>query len=167
MCLEGLLMRFIADAMLGRLSRWLRLLGHDTLSEPTEDTAILRTAIQDGRTLLTRDKILYQYARRVGASAFFIGEPRLENQLVELSKKVGWKRLEIDPSKSRCPVCNGELSELSRSEVSSKVPEKVLDYHSRFWRCNSCGKIYWMGRHWLSIKKKINGANHVLLEGES
>ena len=159
-------MRFIADVMLGRLSRWLRLLGYDTTSEPTEDTAILKAAIAEERTLLTRDKRLYEYAKRLGVDTLFIGQPKLEDQLVELSRKVGWKTLEIDPSRSRCPRCNGKLSELSRSQVSSDVPEKVLSYHSRFWKCDTCGKIYWMGRHWLNIRKKINGANRALSEGE-
>lgn len=152
--------------MVGRLSRWLRLLGYDTRSDVLEDEELLRTAEEEGRVLLTRDRELIDQAHRKKINGVYIGAPDLEGQILELFRALGKHPIELDPDKSRCPLCNGPLERVGAGEVSQDVPPKVLEYHSQFWRCLSCKKVYWMGRHWENIRKKINDANS-LLEGDS
>ncbi len=155
-------MRFITDVMLGRLSRWLRLLGFDTKSGIVEDDDILKVAEGESRVLLTRDGKLIGQARKMGIESIRIASSDLHGQMVELLRSMGVRRTELDPSRSRCPVCNGDLRMVSGSQVAQEVPAKVLSYHSHFWKCSACGKVYWMGRHWENMKEKINDVNALL-----
>lgn len=155
-------MRFITDVMLGRLSRWLRLLGFDTRSDLLDDEDLLGGAKADPRILLTRDKALIDKAQRRNIDCIYVAPPDLKHQIVEIYSYLGQKRIELDPEKSRCPLCNGELEMIPGQDLEGQVPPKVLQYHSDFFKCGNCTKIYWMGRHWENIKKKINDANSLL-----
>jgi len=155
-------MRFVTDVMVGRLSRWLRLLGYDTRSDVLEDEELLRTAEEEERILLTRDKDLINRAQRKKINSVYIGAPDLEGQILQLFRALGRNSIELDPDKSRCPLCNGRLEKVGVDDLEGNVPPKVLEYHSEFWRCLSCKKVYWMGRHWENIRKKINDANSLL-----
>jgi uncharacterized protein with PIN domain len=152
-------MRFITDLMLGRLARWLRLLGFDTCSGVVEDDEIMRVAKTEDRSLLTRDKQLFESARRLGIRGHYIAPSDLRGQLFELFGKLGVEHLELDPSRSRCPVCNGTIVRVDLDGVADSVPQKVIEYHKEFWGCSSCGKVYWMGTHWEKIEKEINDLN--------
>jgi len=158
-------MRFVTDVMLGRLSRWLRLLGFDTTSGLREDLRLLQTAATEERTLLTRDRALFEQAERMGISCIYISSSQLKDQIVELFERLGTSSIDLDPAKSRCPMCNGELKAVRREDLPDQVPEKVLHYHSEFFVCTDCRKIYWMGRHWENIEEKINDANALLSKG--
>lgn len=151
------MMKFIADGMLGKLARWLRLGGHDViyigdLAVPSseQDDTLLHIAKSEGRVLLTCDIDLYRRARRAGISGVFIQSNNLVNQLVEVSRR-GGGRIRIRPENSRCPICNGLLRRASKTKIVGKVPAAVLEKYSEFWECRSCGKIYWPGTHWESI----------------
>jgi hypothetical protein len=158
-------MRLITDVMLGRLARWLRLLGHDTVSNLVEDEDILDAAARESRTLVSRDRDLVERASRSGLASLYVGPPDLESQIVVLCRHAGLEKIELDPSISRCPMCNGTLSRIEADQAEGRIPHKVLEYHSEFWSCGECGKIYWMGRHWENMKKQINEVNAVLARG--
>jgi hypothetical protein len=150
-------MKFIADGMLGKLARWLRLAGHDVtyigdlhaLPEEQDDVLLERAKLEK-RTLLTCDLALYRRARKAGVKSAFIEGKDVVSQLAEVSKHSG-KKIEIDPENSRCPVCNGLLESAGVKEVKDLVPESVARAGREFWRCVKCGKIYWRGRHWKTI----------------
>ncbi len=156
------LMRFINDLMLGKLARWLRLLGHDTAYGTLEDQEIIRRAKSESRTILSRDQRLIDTARREDIAAIYVSQANLEDQVVELYDTLGLAEVQLDPDSSRCPLCNGELAGKRPEEVRELVPPKVFEYHSQFWKCVRCDKVYWMGRHWDDIEKKINAANNEL-----
>jgi uncharacterized protein with PIN domain len=151
--------KFVVDGMLGRLARWLRLTGHDVAyanESPfvtQQDEALMEKAEKEGAILITSDKGLYRRARRRGLRAVLIQAGDLLGQLVEVSRAV--PELEIDLENSRCPVCNGELEEVNREEVRGAVPDTVFEAHEIFWRCVSCGKIYWEGSHWKRILETL------------
>jgi uncharacterized protein with PIN domain len=161
-------MKFMADGMLGRLARWLRLAGHDVayigdMQVPPEgqDDVLLERAKLEGRTLLTCDLALHRRARRAGIRTAFIGTKDIVSQLAEISKRSG-ERIEIDPENSRCPVCNGTLEPAASKEVRGLVPETVARTGREFWRCVDCGKIYWKGRHWKSIIEMASRYNRMM-----
>ncbi len=158
-------MRFVADVMLGRLSRWLRLLGFDTRSDVRDDLELLRTASEEGRVLLTRDRRLVEQGQRMGINCVHLSSSHLDEQLVELLSRIGKQVVRLDPTVSRCALCNGELAPVVDTRQLEKVPEKVRRHKSDFWICSHCGKIYWQGRHWDNIGKKINDANACLVRG--
>jgi len=161
-------MKFIADGMLGKLARWLRLAGHDVvyigdLKMPAgeQDDALLSLSDREDRVLLTCDIELHRRARRAGVKSAFIQGSDLVDQLVQVSRRSGSK-IQIMPENSRCPMCNGMLKEASKEEVEGKVPAKVLEGQSKFWRCSSCGKIYWQGSHWKTIVEMAERYNRMV-----
>ena len=158
-------MRFITDIMLGRLARWLRLLGQDTRSDVAEDAEIIKVASDESRILISRDRGLVEKAAKGGVKSLYIAAPDLKTQIVDLWRGLGLSEIVLDPDLSRCPICNGDLSSIGKDGVEKDVPPKVLEYHEDFWKCRGCGKTYWMGTHWDNMKKQINDANSALARG--
>jgi uncharacterized protein len=148
-------MQFIADAMLGRLARWLRFLGFDVLYFPDiSDSELVRIAREQDRRILTRDTRLVQ---RKGLShpLLIIANDPLE-QLMEVFGSVMMKPL---APLSRCVTCNSPLTPVNdKSEIADTVPEFVFLQHNDFLRCIECGKIYWKGTHPEKFKEKIRGS---------
>lgn len=142
--------RFSADEMLGSLARWLRLMGYDTSYErDSDDSDILKRAMLDDRTLLTRDKKL---AERAKGRGMYLDALDLDDQIKEVILAFS---LTFDENLSRCTACNGELMTVSMEEASKGVPEGALRSNEQFYRCRSCGKFYWKGSHWKNIRKKM------------
>jgi hypothetical protein len=128
--------------MLGRLAKWLRLLGYDTAYEnDATDHELARRARAEGRVLLTRDREL---ANRRGLQTLLIQSERLEEQVEEIQEALGSPP---DPSLSRCSVCNVVLEDISPDEVADRVPPYVLKTHTEFRHCPGCGRVYWSGSH--------------------
>ena len=152
-------MKFIADMMLGRLARWLRLYGYDTLYGIEDDDEILRIARAEGRILLTRDATLAERARKLGVEAILLGSNSFEEQVEEL-RRYGVEFRELFPANARCPKCNGPIRPASKEEVKDRVPPTVYEKYDEFYICQNCGQIYWPGRQWremLRIDKKLRG----------
>lgn len=142
--------------MLGKLARWLRMAGQNTLyakSLPdSKDETILKRAKNDYRVLLTRDLDFHRQTKSQGVNSIYLENEDIPNQLVEISKKCG-EKIEIDLTNSRCPVCNNELKKVEKKKIINQVPENVSEQNNDFWKCIKCGKIYWPGSHWESIKE--------------
>jgi uncharacterized protein with PIN domain len=135
--------RFICDAMLGSLARWLRLFGFDCLYlSGADDQELARLASHEGRWLLTRDRDL----AAVGPRTVLVRSDELEGQLREVFERHG---LCPEPSLelARCSACNGELVATERDQVLHKVPPYVARTAERFRSCRSCGRVYWPGTH--------------------
>ncbi len=156
---------FIVDSMLGHLAKWLRILGYDTLySSSYADWQILRIAEKTGRTIVTGDRGLYWRARKRGLNAILIEEQEKVARLAELAAKARIK-LELDPRRSRCPVCNGELVEVrDKRVVADRVPPQSLEANSVFYVCTKCGKVYWEGSHWRNMRRVVEEAKRLLGE---
>ncbi|WP_048152010.1 Mut7-C RNAse domain-containing protein [Palaeococcus ferrophilus] len=150
-------MRFIADMMLGRLARWLRLYGYDTLYGVEEDDEIIRVALEEDRVILTRDCGLAERAEKLGGRVILLGSNDLEEQVGELKRR-GVTFRELFPPSARCPKCNGPIRRVSKDYVKGKVPESVYERYDEFYVCKNCGQIYWPGRQWremLKIDKRL------------
>ena len=135
--------RFISDAMLGRLARWLRLLGFDTLYYPhISNGDLLKVALREERCLLTRDTHFKN--RKRFTNLFFVRSDDPLEQVVEVLDGIG-----VKPTKpSRCAQCNGILGEVPAKEsVRDMVPEYVFRTCRSFSQCESCGNVYWEGTH--------------------
>ncbi len=157
-------MRFIADSMLGRLARWLRLLGYDTLYFPhIEDSAILRIAREDKRTLLTRDTRLVKVR---GLQHFLLLEEnnpfkQLKNVVETFKLKTCNKESEEGTViLSRCIICNSVLNIVQRDDVKNAVPEYVYQTSDIFKKCTKCGKLYWKGTHSDKFIRKLSEIFH-------
>lgn len=145
-------MKLIADAMLGRLAKWLRLLGFDILYYPDiSDRQILRIALEQDRTVLTRDTNLIR--RKNLKNYIFIKSDDISGQLNEVKEILNIRG--VAPSR-RCPRCNGVLSEwIRKNDIRDAVPEYVYHYFNYFIKCKDCGKVYWEGTHQKRFREKI------------
>ncbi|RLG85094.1 MAG: hypothetical protein DRO15_07930 [Thermoprotei archaeon] len=164
--------RFIVDAMLGDLARWLRMLGYDTkYNKNYEDWQLIKIAMDEDRILLTRDMSLFRRAnttfRKAGRDrlrAFYLEWGDIEDVLANLAILLRRKlsidlRLDIDPLDTRCPICNSPLRyTTSLVEIAGRVPEVIANRYREFWICSGCGKVYWRGKHWITIEEKLKKA---------
>lgn len=148
-------MQFIADGMLGKLTRWLRMLGHDVhYYRAAVDAQLLNMAKAEKRILLTRDQKLYERAVSKGVNAVFVDST---DDVGKLAKMAGLFKLtlEIDMNVSRCPKCNSQIMSVSKESVIEQIPKYTAEYYNDFWKCFSCGQVYWQGAHWKRILKTL------------
>ena len=135
-------MRLLADCMLGRLARWLRILGYDTVYESNAtDHEVARRARSEGRVVLTSDREL---SGRRGLKAVLIRSHDVRDQVREVQRALGPPP---EPSLSRCPVCNAALKEISAQQAACRVPPHVIETQDVFRECRCCGRVYWRGSH--------------------
>jgi uncharacterized protein with PIN domain len=154
--------KFIADGMLGKLTRWLRMLGHDVkYSNKLDDAELSVIAKKERRILLTKDFKLYQRAIAKGINAFYVeGETEAE-RLAGLAKRFNIS-LVIDLKNSRCPRCNTKLRSTPKEKLAGKVEKNTFAYYNDFWKCPKCGQIYWQGAHWERIRATLEEAEENL-----
>lgn len=145
-------MKFIADEMLGKLAKWLRIFGYDTLYlQNIRDSKLLRLSISENRILLTRDTLLI---KRKGIRGFlFISHDHPFDQIKQLVSELGLTSPQ-NPF-SRCILCNSPLAPYSKEEACGVVPEFVCRTQDVFGRCPECGKIYWRGTHYERMEKML------------
>ena len=149
-------MKFIADRMLGTLTRYLRFMGYDTLSanslEPgnsREDTALLAIARDEDRILLTRDREL---ARRGGDLALFLESEEVMDQVRALSSRgLITPILVMD----RCSLCNTRLRPATSAEVQMAEYAPGGRDGLEFFLCPACRRVYWMGSHGRHLKANL------------
>jgi uncharacterized protein len=138
-------MKFLADSSLGRLSKWLRLLGYDTVYwRGAADRSFLRKAEKERRVVLTRRKDVLD--RQQPGIVLFVENDRVEEQLVEILEKLD---LKPEPEKlfTLCLRCNESLKEAAPEEVQPLVPDYVFRTQSEFRVCPRCGGVFWPGTH--------------------
>jgi hypothetical protein len=143
--------RFVADVMLGRLARWLRALGYDTLYfRDAADSRLLGIALREQRRLLTRDARL---ATRAGPQALLVSAEDVDAQLREVVVRCG---LRSRAPLSRCLECNSTLARREPDAVRERVPPYTLATQPAFWECEGCRRVFWAGTHARGILSRIH-----------
>lgn len=148
-------MKFIADAMLGKLAKSLRIYGWDAVYYNGPDKCrLMETAKKEGRVILTRDTSLRSKIKFTTLQLVFIND---DNPIVQLRELVLALKLRIDPVKlfSRCLRCNKVLEKVLPEKVEGKVPLFVWQHHREYSRCPLCRRIYWRGTHIENMLKKV------------
>ena len=149
-------MKFLCDAMLGGLAKWLRAAGYDTYyaREGTDvsDRSLTRKALEEGRILLTSDGGFLERKPVRDGSVRFLMVPYapLEEQLRMVAERFALSRRE-----SRCMECNGELSVVPLGAVEDRVPPGVAASQEEFFLCAGCGRVFWHGSHWDRISGRL------------
>ena len=150
-------MRFLCDAMLGGLAKWLRAAGYDAYyaREGTDvsDRTLTAKALAERRVLLTSDgDFLERKPVRDGSVGFLkVPHVQLEDQLRLVVEHFGLNRRQ-----SRCMVCSGVLDIVSSEAVVGRVPSGVLRDHEDFFVCQECGRVFWHGSHWQRISDRLD-----------
>lgn len=155
--------RFIVDANVGKLARWLRMLGYDTVFiNDIDDGKLVSIALKERRVLLTKDTQIM--LRRVVTSgrvkAVLIEEDDPKDQFRQLMRAV---ELDQELRFSRCLECNQPLVPRSKGEVEGLVPPYVFKTQSQYQQCPTCQRIYWRATHWQHMSQVLE----TLMEGET
>ena len=155
-------MQLIADAMLGRLARWLRALGHDVVSDPNlDDSGLAELAVREDRRLLTRDRRLCM-DRGNPDWCLLVREQRPRQQVQEVDDRLGlftgdWRSHLF----SRCMVCNTPLRSAHPSDVRTRLPPAVRDDDSlseELLECDGCDRVFWEGSHTRRMRAWLEAA---------
>lgn len=157
-------MKFLIDGMLGKLARWLRLLGYNVeYMNNAPDKQLIEAARKENRILLTSDIQLYRLAAARGIDTYLVEGKTEAEKLAKVSRRFEIN-LDINPRTSRCTTCNSPLKPVSKQEIKSKIPERTLKAYSEFWKCPNpkCSKIYWSGRQWQNIIETLEEARKLL-----
>ena len=144
--------RFAADRMLGKLAKWLRVLGYDVVYLRQGAGKEVLRQLQEGRTLLTRNRRAGLWQQR--GKVFVVNANDPKEQLREVVQALGLRRM-AGTLFSRCLSCNKLLETVRREEVREQVPEYIWQAQKSFYRCGDCQKVYWSGSHTEKMRQRL------------
>ena len=149
-------LKFIVDNNVGKLARWLRIMGYDTLFfSASNDSHMIATALADNRVILTRDTQIVK--RRVVTSGrlkvVLLQSDEPERQIHQVINTLNLD-CQFRPF-TICLECNQPLLERNKQEVKDLVPPYVFQTQSQYVECPICHRIYWKGTHWQAMVKKL------------
>ncbi len=148
-------MKFIADIMVGKLARYLRMAGHDVLYDnKASDNRIIEIARKTGRTVLTRDTLMLTRREFKNGNIKYlcIKDDSLKKQLEQVESEL---KISLEPNLIRCIECNQKLVKVKKEDLKDKVPPYVFKTQKNFMYCKKCDKYYWRGTHYKNIKKSF------------
>lgn len=146
-------LRFIADVHLGKLSRYLRMLGFDILYQADlSDEKIIEIARKEGRMILTRDLGILK-SRQV-THGYFLRHTDPKEQMKEVVLRFDLKD-QIHPF-SRCLECNALLRAVSKEKIEKRLLPDTKKYFNTFYECPSCERLYWEGSHYERMESIID-----------
>ena len=149
-------LKFIVDVNVGKLAKWLRMMGYDaSFFAGSDDAQMVAAALYEGRVILTRDTQIMRRRMIAGGQikAILIGSDKPERQMQQVIEALG-----ID-CRSRpftiCLECNQPLDERGKQQVEERVPPYVFQTQSQFRECPVCHRIYWRGTHWAAMIQQL------------
>jgi len=153
-------MKFIADIMVGKLARYLRMAGYDVAYfNDAPDDMILKIAREEDRIVLTRDTLMLkrrEFKNGVLRSVL-IKDDKLKEQLMQVRSEL---KIKLEPDLARCLVCNDLLIKAKKENIAGKVPPYVYRTQENYMYCSKCGRYYWRGTHYSHIKNFFEKLNN-------
>jgi uncharacterized protein with PIN domain len=149
--------KFIADINVGKLARWLRIMGYDTLIfKGNDDADMLTASLAENRTILTRDSQLMKrrLITRGQIKAILIKSDNTEEQLNQVLETLNLAP--APPPFALCLECNEQLVAKRKEEVRDSVPAYVFQTQNEYMECPACCRIYWKGTHWQAMTDRLN-----------
>ncbi|HSA72845.1 MAG TPA: Mut7-C RNAse domain-containing protein [Nitrososphaeraceae archaeon] len=152
---------FLADAMLGKIARKLRIFGFDTVYDShLADENILNSPIYIGRIVLTSDKELFNRCKKKQIDTILTYKDTEIENLVTIFRTLNIKYINLPTAPYLCTSCNGKVDRISdNSLINNKLSDQLLQTHKIFYKCTKCRKIYWEGSHMKRISRLVNEIN--------
>jgi uncharacterized protein with PIN domain len=149
-------MKFIVDSNVGRLAKWLRIAGFDTVFiNDLDDNRLVRLALSEGRVLLTKDTQILK--RRLVTSgrlkAILIEDDEVKAQLRQVVKAL--KLAEKIKPFTLCLECNQPLVPRENGEIEGLVPPYIFQTQTQYMQCPACHRVYWRGTHWQRMSREL------------
>jgi len=149
-------MLFLVDAMLGNIAKKLRLFGFDSeYFSDIDDSKLIEKAKNENRIIISKDRNLIERARKNEISSVYITQENEIEQFLEILKITHLELDEISGDSARCTKCNSSTSKISKLELENKIPQGVLEYNEKFWKCDVCDQIYWEGTHIKNLQEFV------------
>jgi len=148
--------KFIVDINVGKLAKWLRMMGYDTLLfDGDDDWRMIIIALEEGRVVITKDTQIVK--RGVITSgrlkAILITSDKSEQQIQQVVESLNLD-YQYRPF-TLCLECNQPLVERSKEEVEDRVPPYIFQTQNEYVECPACHRIYWKGTHWKAMTEKL------------
>ncbi len=135
--------KFAVDSMLGKLAKWLRLLGYDTFyTNKIKPVTLLSVAQSENRIIISKRRYFLKHPFSV--PILFLKTDKLEEQLLKIAEKYPFQK---NKAFSRCLLCNNVTTPAEKVSIKKLVPKYVYSSQEYFFQCIHCGKIYWRGTH--------------------
>jgi hypothetical protein len=145
-------MKFFVDCMLGKLAKWLKILGFDAVYfNKIEDSVLMAQAQKEGGILLSRDNALIEKSR--GIETLFIESEDWNSQVEQVLDE--FELWQVVRPYSRCIECNSELKDLPRSRAKNLVTPFIYEKAKSFALCPKCSRVFWKGTHHKDMEFKI------------
>ena len=150
-------MLFLVDAMLGNIAKKLRLLGFDSkYFSDIDDSKLIEKANNENRTIISRDRNLIERAKKNKILSIYITKKNEIEQFLEILETTNLQLDAISGDTARCTKCNSTTSQISKLKIGNKIPQGVLEYNDKFWKCDKCNQIYWEGTHIKNLQEFVH-----------
>ena len=145
-------MKLILTKELGRLAKWLRILGFDaSYYKENNSGSLIIEALREERIILTKN---HHLPKSRGIKIVVLEKEKIKEQILE-ALKVLKLRPDSDKMFTRCIICNEELAGIKKEQIKAKVPEYVYKTQEAFITCPKCKRVYWQGTHWGNVAKTL------------
>ena len=149
--------KFIVDNNVGKLARWLRMMGYDTLLfYGLDDGLMVKLALAQSRTIITKDT---EFMKRRAVTTHRVRTVLVSGDDPELQMQKVITELRLDTHHkpfTRCLECNAVLQFRDRERVEDKVPPHVYERQEYYMECPDCHRLYWQGTHWEDMHRKLH-----------
>lgn len=146
--------KFLIDSNVGKLAKWLRMMGYDALLfDEIDDGKMVKIALSQGRVIVTKDSEFMKRraitSGRVRSILVAGDSPKL--QMLSVLDELNLSH--VHRPFTRCLECNTQLMPKNKAQVAGNIPPRVYNSQEQYMECPTCHRIYWRGTHWEAMTK--------------
>ena len=147
--------------MLGTIAKKLRMFGFDCKYDSSiDDDCLMLIAKKENRIIITKDSKLATNAIHYNITTIMLQTATEKDQLIEIAKKINYTKFTLEHS--RCSICNGVINIISKDQITQKIPLRIVKSMEKFWQCDRCEHIYWIGSHIINLERLVVELNNEL-----
>jgi uncharacterized protein with PIN domain len=153
-------MLFLVDGMLGNIAKKLRLFGFDSeYFSDIDDSKLIEKAKNENRIIISKDRHLIDRAKKNEVLSIYVTKENEVEQFLEILETTNLQLDGISGDVARCTKCNSTTSQISKLKIGNKIPQGVLEFNDKFWKCDKCDQIYWEGTHIKNLQEFVRNIN--------